>query len=288
MGGLLSVGAAGGSGPCPYVIRTGDRTGQTCGRLHTQYRCFSRLTSAFRTEFPDAAELPRWAELLRQGVDIIALDYEAILSTMYALTVSAEGDCYLCMPPDPGREAAALGASESTALGAGESAFSGTASAEALHTFTLDSGASRCFFRDSTTVTPLSAPVAASLADPSGGPVLARSSTLLPCPAVLSGSLSRLHLPSFSTNLTLLWHHRLGDPSVARLRGMHSRLFGSGLPMSLPPLPPSPAPPCLPCVEGRQRVAPHSSSFPPMTAPLQTLHMDVWGLARVSGQGREQ
>ncbi|CAI7860296.1 unnamed protein product [Closterium sp. NIES-54] len=45
---------------------------------------------------------------------------------------------------------------------------------------------------------------------------------------------------------------------------------------------------CLPCVEGRQRAAPHSSSFPPMTAPLQTLHMDVWGPARVTGQGRER
>ncbi|CAI7934184.1 unnamed protein product [Closterium sp. NIES-54] len=32
---------------------------------------------------------------------------------MYALSASAEGDCYLCVPPDPGVEAAALGASES-------------------------------------------------------------------------------------------------------------------------------------------------------------------------------
>ncbi|CAI7869000.1 unnamed protein product [Closterium sp. NIES-54] len=87
---------------------------------------------------------------------------------------------------------------------------------------------------------------------------------------------------------TLLWHHRLGHPSLPRLRGMHSRFLVSGLPRSLPPLPPSPAPPCLPCVEGRQRAAPHSSSFPPMTAPLQTLHMDVWGPARISGQGRER
>ncbi|CAI7783705.1 unnamed protein product [Closterium sp. NIES-54] len=69
---------------------------------------------------------------------------------------------------------------------------------------------------------------------------------------------------------------------------MHSRLLVSGLPRSLPPLPPSPAPPCLPCIEGRQRAAPHSSSFPPMTSPLQTLHMDVWGPASVSGQGRER
>ncbi|CAI7901965.1 unnamed protein product [Closterium sp. NIES-54] len=87
---------------------------------------------------------------------------------------------------------------------------------------------------------------------------------------------------------TLLWHHRLGQPSVPRLRGMHSRLLVSGLRRSLPPLPHSRAPPCLPCVEGRQRAAPHSSSFPPTTAPLQTLQMDVWGPAHVTGQGRER
>ncbi|CAI7923451.1 unnamed protein product [Closterium sp. NIES-53] len=87
---------------------------------------------------------------------------------------------------------------------------------------------------------------------------------------------------------TLLWHHRLGHPSLPCLHGMHSRLLVSGLPRSLPPLPPPPAPPCLPCVEGQQRAAPHSSSFPPTTAPLQTLHIDVWGPARVSGQGRER
>ncbi|CAI7786400.1 unnamed protein product, partial [Closterium sp. NIES-54] len=57
---------------------------------------------------------------------------------------------------------------------------------------------------------------------------------------------------------------------------------------SLPPLPPSPAPPGLPCVEGRQRAARHSSSFPLTTAPLQTLQLDVWGPARVSGQSRER
>ncbi|CAI5457465.1 unnamed protein product [Closterium sp. Yama58-4] len=69
---------------------------------------------------------------------------------------------------------------------------------------------------------------------------------------------------------------------------MHRRLLVSGLPRSLPPLPASPAPPCLPCVEGRQHAAPHSSSFPPTEAPLQTLHLDVWGPARVRGQGGER
>ncbi|CAI7810474.1 unnamed protein product [Closterium sp. NIES-54] len=283
-------------------------------------------------------------EMLRRDVPIFDLDYEAILAAMYALTISAEGDCYLCVPPDPGLAPAALDACEF--------APPGTAPAQALHTFTLDSGASRCFFRDSTTVTPLPAPVPVSLANPSRGPVLVRSSTVLPCPAVPSGELSGLHLPLFSTNLvsnavlqdagvdtftpgrqrvaictcsqtgrhlatftrapgsslytlttascstplspqlhataqvatqcecrrlshdTLLWHHRLGHPSLPRLRSMHSRFLVSGLPRSLPALPPSPAPPCIPCVEGRQRAAPHSSSFPPTEAPLQTLHLD--------------
>ncbi|CAI7869918.1 unnamed protein product [Closterium sp. NIES-53] len=309
-------------------------------------------------KFGDEAKRPPWAELLKSGAAIFDLDYDAILAAMYALCVSAEGDCYLCVLPDPGIEAAALGASES--------ALPGTARVEALHTFTLDSGTSHCFFRDGTTLTPLSAPVPVRPPDPSGGPVLARSSTVLPCPAVPSGSMSGLHLPSFSTNLvstvalqdamvttttpggqrvsictctwtgrhlttftrrprsslytlatelpqvaavaqvsasgpvappcscrllshqTLLWHHRLRHPSLTRLHGMHYRLLVSGLPRSLPPLQPSPAPPCLPCVEGRQRAAPHSSSFPLTTAPLQTLHMDMWGPAYVSGQGRER
>ncbi|CAI7804007.1 unnamed protein product, partial [Closterium sp. NIES-53] len=257
----------------------------------------------------------------------------------------------------------------SAAPGAGESALSGTASAQVFHTFTLDSGASRSFFRDRTTLTPLSRPVAVSLADPSGDPVLASFSTVLPCPAAPSGTMYGLYLPLFSTNLvsgadlqdqgvaqfspasqwvthctcartgqhlatftrrpgsslytlstesppvrassqvfaaasgsgpesapcscrllshqTLLWHHRLGHPSLPRLRGMASHVLVSGLPRSLPPLPPGPAPTCVPCVEGRQRAAPHSSGFPPTEAPLQTLHMDVWGPARVRGQGHE-
>ncbi|CAI7763639.1 unnamed protein product [Closterium sp. NIES-53] len=272
-------GASGGT--CSYVIRTDDCAGQTCGRLHTQHRCFSRLDDAWRAEFGDDVELPRWADLLGSRIAIFDLDFDAILSAMYALSVSAEGDCYLCVPRDPGIAAAALGASDSGTL-------PGIAPPQALHTFTLDSGASACFFRDSTTLTPLSTPIPVRLADPSGGPVVARSSIVLSCLTVPSGSFSGLHLPSFSTNLTLLRHHRLGHPSLPGLRGMHSRLLVSGLPRSLPPLPPSPAPPCLPCVEGRQRAAPHSSSFPSTSAPLQTLQMDVWGPTRVSGQSRER
>ncbi|CAI7844048.1 unnamed protein product [Closterium sp. NIES-54] len=131
-------GASGGSGSCPYVIRTGDRAGQTCGGAHTKHPFFLCLDNAWRAEFGDEAERLRWAELLRSGVAIFDLEYDAILAAMYALSVSAESDCYLCVPPNLGIEAPALGSSES--------ALPGTAPAEALHTFTLDSGASRCFF----------------------------------------------------------------------------------------------------------------------------------------------
>ncbi|CAI7926820.1 unnamed protein product [Closterium sp. NIES-54] len=182
-------------------------------RAHVRPRRHSSFVSGTQgvrgLGFPDATEIPRWGDLLKLGVAIFDLDFDAILAAMYAVSISAEGDCYVCVPPDPGIEAAALGAresaapgaSESAALGAGESALSGTASAQVFHTFTLDSGASRSFFRDRTTLTPLIRPVAVSLADPSAGPVLARYSTVLPCLAAPSGSLSGLYLPSFSTNL---------------------------------------------------------------------------------------
>ncbi|CAI7881117.1 unnamed protein product [Closterium sp. NIES-53] len=69
---------------------------------------------------------------------------------------------------------------------------------------------------------------------------------------------------------------------------MASRTLVSGLPRSLPPLPPGTAPTFVPYGEGRQRAAPHSSEFPQTEAPLQTLQMDVWGPARVSGHGHER
>ncbi|CAI7729219.1 unnamed protein product [Closterium sp. NIES-53] len=117
--------------------------------------------------------------------------------------------------------------------------------------FTLDSRASSYFFRDCTDLTPLHTPVTVALADPSVGPVLARSTTTLPYPAAPSG-------------------------------------FLTGLRGSLAPLPRSPAPPCTPCVEGRQRTAPHSSLFPPTTAPFQTLHLDIWGPSLVLGPRHER
>ncbi|CAI5949543.1 unnamed protein product [Closterium sp. NIES-64] len=261
---------------CTYVIRTGDRTGQQCGRPHATQRCFSRLDDAWRVQFPQATELPCWLDLLKKGIDIYALDFDAILSAMYVMSTSGEGAEYLSVPPDSGirasasaapgtRVSATLGAGEAAALGARVSAPLGTESTAALHTFTMDSGASRSIFRDRTALKPLARPVAVSLADPSGGPVIATSSSVLPCPAVPSGTLSGLHPPSFSTNLVA--GCALQDGGVHQFTPAYERSFL-----------PSP----------RQRAAPHSSSFPPTSAPLQTLNMDVWGPARVHGQGHER
>ncbi|CAI7870718.1 unnamed protein product [Closterium sp. NIES-53] len=339
-------GRSGGAGPCTYVLRTGTRSGEVCGLPHTTQRCFAGLTDAWRTQIPDAVDLPHWHDLLLQNVPIIDLDFDAILAAMYAHADINEGDCYRRVPPDPGTVAAALGASASaapgacaaTALGASASAApgagtsppSGTPPTASFHIFTLDSNASRSFSRDSTTLTPLSRPVAVSLADPSGGPVLAHSSTVLPCLAASSGFLSGLHLLSFSTNLvsgadlrdawvdqftpggqrvTHCTCSRTGRHLATFTRRPRSSLYTlTTVPppistsnqvaassqvfavasRSLPPLPPGPAPTCVPCVEGRQRAAPHSSSFPPTEAPLQTLHMDVCGPARVRGQGHKR
>ncbi|CAI7799730.1 unnamed protein product [Closterium sp. NIES-53] len=177
------------------------------------------------------------------------------------------------LPPDSGRSATLShsrhdpGSVEATSLGASEPASTVAAPVEALHTFTLVS-------------------------------VVARASTVLPCPAAPFGSLASLHLPPFTTNLVgnavlqeqfvtvntprgelvaictdsrtgahlatftqrpgsvlytlttesaqvavsgqlfascsywllthqnLLWHHRLGHPTLLRLQGMHSHLPG--------------------------------------------------------------
>ncbi|CAI7730492.1 unnamed protein product [Closterium sp. NIES-53] len=311
-------GRSGSASPCTYVLCTGSRRGKA------------------------------------QNVAIFDLDFDAILAAMYALTDSAEGDCYLSVPPDPGIATAALGASasaapgtgDSAAPGAGETALSSIAPTEALHTFTLDSGASRSFFRNTTTITPLRQSVAVSLADPSGGPVLAHSSTVLPCPVVLSGLLSGLHLPSFSTNLVsgadledawvdqfapggqrvthctcsrtgrhlAMFTHQPGSslytlttapPPVSAFRQVaaSSKVFAAasrsspayGLPypcLRSTPVPPSPSSGSCPYLcslcRGLAARRSHSSTFPSTEAPLQTLHMDVWGPARVRGQGLER
>ncbi|CAI7739637.1 unnamed protein product [Closterium sp. NIES-54] len=72
---------------------------------------------------------------------------------------------------------------------------------------------------------------------------------------------------------TLLWHYRLGHPSLPRLHSMHSSLLVSSLPRSLPSLPRSPAPPCLTCVEGRE---PPLLTPPGFLQPLLLCRLSTW------------
>ncbi|CAI7883913.1 unnamed protein product [Closterium sp. NIES-53] len=57
------------------------------------------------------------------------------------------------------------------------------------------------FLQNRTTLTPHPTLVSVALADPTSGPVTARYTTTLPCPALPSGSLTGFHVPSFLRNL---------------------------------------------------------------------------------------
>ncbi|CAI7833048.1 unnamed protein product, partial [Closterium sp. NIES-53] len=284
--------------PCTYLVQTGARRGLPCGRTHP----------------------PGTPHAMYAVVDSSASD------SVYSSVVSL-GASVAKVP------IASLGTCVDTSLGA--------APEDTSLSFTMDSGASHCFFRDHTMLTPLPTPVSVALADPTSGPVTARYTTTLLCPAVPSGFLTSFHVPSFSRNLvgvrplvssyvgvrlsllvrlraaaaaaaaaattavatapdhfaascsslslahpTVLWQHRLGHPSIPRLRAMSSQRLVLGLPRVLPSLPPSLAPPCISCVEGRPRATPHSS-LRPVTEPFETLHLDVWGPTARPGSERE-
>ncbi|CAI7888519.1 unnamed protein product [Closterium sp. NIES-54] len=208
-------------------------------------------------------------DLLRSGVAIFDLDYDAIISAMYALSFSAEGDCYRCVPPDPGIAAAALGASAFGTPPAPLSLLSLHMSwldwltplgAQSIVTTTTPGGQRvsicTCTWVGRHLATFTRRPGSSLFTLATEPPQVAASAQVSASGQVAASCSCRL-----LSHQTLLCYHRLGNPSLPCLRGMHSRLL---------------------------RAAPHSSSFPLTTAPLQTLHMDVWGPARVSGQGRER
>ncbi|CAI7749710.1 unnamed protein product [Closterium sp. NIES-54] len=217
----------------------------------------------------------------------------SFVSGFYVGRLGVEGECYRCVPPDLGIAAATLGAGGS-----------GTLPGLHLPSFSTNL-VSTAALQDTmvTTTTPGGQCVSICMCTQSGhhlatftrrpGSSLYTMATepsqiAVSAQVSASGQVDASYSCRLVSHQTLLWHHRLGHPSLPRLCGMHSRLLVSSLPRPLPPLPPSPTPPCLPCVEGRQQATPHSSSFPLTTAPLQTLHMDVWGPACVSGQSRER
>ncbi|CAI7871729.1 unnamed protein product [Closterium sp. NIES-53] len=341
-GGLASSGHD--VGPCGYRILTGPGFGTTCWSLdHSASRCYRRLDDLHCVRFGPHTIPPHWPSHNRQRTAAPAESHlpgqGPFPAARVETCVSSLGACVVSSPG--ASERLCVGVETTTSLAPAFVAGSGATSQTAQLSFTLESGASSYFFRDCTDVTPLRTPVTIALADPSVGPVVAHSTTTLPCPVAPSGFLTGYYTPSFSRSLVGVSHlldlgvvttfpldepvasctvgatraplatfHRepgsglyslhtrshhtgsgqvrAGHPSFPCLSRMARYRLVPGLPESLAPLPRSPAPPCTPCVEGRQRAAPHSSSFPPTTAPFQTLHLDVWGPSPVLGPRQER
>ncbi|CAI7783179.1 unnamed protein product [Closterium sp. NIES-54] len=115
------------------------------------------------------------------------------------LRAATLGACVVSIPGTS--EGLCVGAAATTSLAPAFVDGSGATSQTAQLSFTLDSGASSCFFRDCTDLTPPRTPVTIALANPFVGPVVARSTTTIPCPAAPSGFLTGYYTPSFSRNL---------------------------------------------------------------------------------------
>ncbi|CAI7744263.1 unnamed protein product [Closterium sp. NIES-53] len=362
-----------------------------------QQQCFAQLTNTVRLAYGVDGPAPDWLPLVQKygpalwGMSASQLvDLFGTPHAMYAVVDSSASDSVDSSVVSLG---ASLAEVPVASVGTCVDTSPGATPEDASMSFNLDSGASHCFFRDRTTLTPLPTPVSVALGDPTLGPVTARYTTTLPCPAVPSNSLTGFHVPSFSRNLvgvrplvsqhagvwiepsgetavcvdgdthaplatftaepgsglyilhtaprgqqqqllpptlvtvphqvpashqvaaspqvvvsgqvpvsgpvvascscrslahpTVLWQHRMGHPSISRLRAMSSQHLVLGLPRVLPSLLPSLAPPCGLCVEGRLHATPHSSSLRPATGPFETLHLDVWGPASRPGPEQE-
>ncbi|CAI7799044.1 unnamed protein product [Closterium sp. NIES-53] len=165
-------------------------------------------------------------------------------------------------------EVLSVGAAATTSLVPAFVADSGATSPIAQLSFTLDSGASSCFFRDCTDLTPLYTPVTVALAYPSVGSVVAHSTTILPSPVAPSGFLTCYYTPSFSRNLVGVSHlHDLGVITNSPLD--------------------EPVASCTVGATGVPLAIHNHSSHCSHTAPFQTLHLDIWGPSPVRGPRQE-
>ncbi|CAI7822152.1 unnamed protein product [Closterium sp. NIES-54] len=188
--------------PCTYHVMTGACRSQPCGRSHPPGQCLAQLTDTVRLAYGVDSPAPDWLPLVQtygpalwgmsasQLVDLFGtsqlVDLSSASESVYSSVVSLGASLFevpattvrTCVDTSPG-----------------------AAPKDASLSFILDSGASHYFFRDHMTLTPLPTPVSVAVADPTSGPVTARYTTTLPCPAVPSGSLTGFHVPSFSRNL---------------------------------------------------------------------------------------
>ncbi|CAI7765567.1 unnamed protein product [Closterium sp. NIES-53] len=201
-------------GPCGYRALTGPGAGTTCWSLdHSATRCYRCLDDLHRERFGPHAITPHWPSCLRQRTAALV---ESHLPSIGPFPAAREETCVsslgVCVVSSlEASEGLCVGAVATTSLAPAFVAGSGATSQTAPLSLTLDSGAFSYFFRDCTDLTPLRILITVALADPSVGPVVAHSTTTLPCPAAPSGFLTGYYTPSFSRSLVGVSHlHDLG------------------------------------------------------------------------------
>ncbi|CAI7758362.1 unnamed protein product [Closterium sp. NIES-54] len=191
-------------GPCGYRALTGPGAGTTCWSLdHSATRCYRCLDDLHRERFGPHAITPHWPSCLRQRTAALV---ESHLPSIGPFPAAREETCVsslgVCVVSSlEASEGLCVGAVATTSLAPAFVAGSGATSQTAPLSLTLDSGAFSYFFRDCTDLTPLRILITVALADPSVGPVVAHSTTTLPCPAAPSGFLTGYYTPSFSRSL---------------------------------------------------------------------------------------
>ncbi|CAI7751527.1 unnamed protein product, partial [Closterium sp. NIES-53] len=113
-------------------------------------------------------------------------------------------------------------------------------------------------------------------------------------PPVQTCSLTNLPLPSSDSpschcrllnDKTMLFHNRLGHINFRALSDLATKQLLHGLPASLPQPPSQSGPPCLDCALSKLREQPHPPTESTSTAPLDRVHMDLWGPAPVRSRG---
>ncbi|CAI7858915.1 unnamed protein product [Closterium sp. NIES-54] len=161
-------------------------------RFRGRHSCFAQLTDTVRLAY-DVGGPVLWGMSASQLLDLLRTPH-----TIYAVVDSSASDSVYSSVASLG---ACLAELPLASVGTCVDTSPGARLEDASLSFTLDSRALHCFFRDHTTLNPLPAPVSVALADPTSGPVTARYTITLPCPAVPSGFLTSFYVPSFSRNL---------------------------------------------------------------------------------------
>ncbi|CAI7857653.1 unnamed protein product [Closterium sp. NIES-53] len=165
----------------------------------------SQLTDTVRLAYGVDGPAPDWLPLVQTYGPALwgmsASQLVDLLGTPHAMYAVVDSNAFDSVYSSVASLGASLAEVPVASVGTCVDTSPGAAPEDASLSFTLDSGASHCFFRDCTTLTPLPKPVSVALADPTPGPVTARYTTTLPCLAVPSGSLTGFHVPSFSRNL---------------------------------------------------------------------------------------